>query len=110
MVEVFEAAAAAAEPPGTAWVHEAAALLRSEAEGRSLIGAYIKGSLLLILGCALWYDRRLVDPEQRDAYRRLALTEILVSLRDFEGRLERLFSEAESTLSGVEAAPAEAVG
>lgn len=110
LLEVFEAAQAAAAQPETEWVHEAAALLRSEAEGRSLIGAYIQGSLLLILGCALWYDRRLVEPQQRDAYRRLALAEILVSLRDFEGRLERLFSEAESTLSGVEEAPAEAVG
>ena len=56
----------------------------------------------MILGCALWYDRRLCDRTQQASFRRIALQEALAALNDFRGRIERIFADAEESLKAPE--------
>ncbi|MDJ0982748.1 MAG: DUF115 domain-containing protein [Kiloniellales bacterium] len=87
------------------WAHEIFRLLRAETAERSLIASFVKGSVIMILGCALWYDRRLSDRTQFAAFRRIALQEAIAALKDFRGRIERIFEDAEKVLKAPEARP-----
>ncbi len=98
-------AAEAGDLAETEWVHEVFRLLRAEAAERSLVGSFVKGSVIMILGCALWYDKRLSDRSQLGAYRRIALQEAIAALEDFRGRLDRIFEDAEGSLAPAAVAP-----
>ncbi len=87
------------------WAHEIFRLLRAEIAERSLIASFVKGSVIMILGCALWYDRRLSDRTQFAAFRRIALQEAIAALKDFRGRIERIFEDAGQVLKAPEARP-----
>ena len=87
------------------WAHEIFRLLRAETAERSLIASFVKGSVIMILGCALWYDRRLSDRAQQAGFRRIALQEALAALREFRGRIERIFEDAGQVLKAPEARP-----
>ena len=80
------------------WVYEVFRLLRAETAARTLTGSFVKGSVLMILGCALWYDKRLSDRAQLAAFRRIALQEAIAALEEFRGRIDRIFAEAERVL------------
>ncbi|MDJ0944116.1 MAG: DUF115 domain-containing protein [Kiloniellales bacterium] len=85
------------------WVYEVFRLLRAETAARSLTGSFVKGSVTMILGCALWYDKRLRDRSQLGAFRRIALQEAIAALEDFRSRLDRIFADAERVLTASEA-------
>ncbi len=97
-------AAEAGDLAETEWVHEVFRLLRAEAAERSLIASFVKGSVTMILGCALWYDKRLSDRSQLAAFRRIALQEAVAALEDFRARIAEVFEDAERRLAP--AAPA----
>lgn len=101
-------AAEAGDLADVEWVHEAFRLLRAETAARSLTGSFVKGSVSMILGCALWYDKRLSDRTQLAAFRRIALQEAIVALEAFRGRIDRIFAEAERTLGSDAAEQAKA--
>ena len=68
------------------------------AESRRMIASFVKGSVIMILGCALWYDKRLSDRTQLAAFRRIVLQEAIAALEDFRGRIDRIFEDAEQSL------------
>lgn len=109
LLQLLEAATAAEDQADVEWAYEAFALLDAEDKGQSLVRSFVHGSLQMILGCALWYDRRIQDPGQRAAFRRIALQEAVAGLRTFRDRLREALDESEKVLTQpLESAPAKA--
>ena len=86
------------------WIHEVFALLRPQGEGDGLVCNYLRGSLLLIMGCGVWYGRRVAGAKQLGAVRRIALEETVAALEDYRRRLTTVFDDAENCLAGAPSA------
>ncbi len=109
ILAVFEAALAESDLNEKRWILDVFDILADEAQAHSVGAAFIRGSMITILGCANWYDRRVVDPERRDACRRIFLEEAKVAILNFDARLQVLLEEVEAKLSSAEL-PQAAVG
>ncbi|MHA1564502.1 MAG: motility associated factor glycosyltransferase family protein [Alphaproteobacteria bacterium] len=93
--------AAAKADPDLDWVHELASSLRYEAgTARSAALSFFYGSVLLMLGSSWWYDRRLVDANQRVSFRKTVIVELRKTLEYMDKRVGQLYQEIEDYFNG----------
>jgi len=89
-------ARAEADPDaGIDWIHEIFEIVRPDNQDKRAATAYLSGSWMIGIGCASWYDRRIADPDQRRAYRRIAIEVFGVMVADMRRRLDALFDDVE---------------
>lgn len=93
--------AAAKDDPGLEWVHEMATFLRYDmSHERRVALSFLYGSVLLILGCSWWYDRRLAEADRRADFRRIVIAEVRRSFERMDKRLQQLYQEVDGYFNG----------
>jgi len=95
--EVLEQAAAAPDPD-LAWVHRLYRIVSDEQERNPFMASFVFGTVTVSLGCTCWYDRRIVDPEQRRAFRRVAIDEFRTLVANMKRMLIELLAEIAARL------------
>ncbi len=93
--------AAAQDDPDLEWMHELATLVRYDLGGeRSTALAFFYGTVLLMLGCSWWYDRRLAEADRRTDFRKAVIAELRASFEGMDQRLKQLYQEIEDYFNG----------
>ena len=64
------------------------------------VPAFLFGSVAMMVCAVWWYDRRIRDAEQRDAFRRIAAEELRTSMAWAGDRLIRLFDDVDAVFAG----------
>jgi len=80
------------------WLQGLCDVMASMAQQSPVVATLLSGSLQLAVGCASWYERRLVDSGQRAAYRRMAAEELVAMTGRLRAGLDDLTTEIEATL------------
>jgi len=87
---------AVADPAaGIDWIHEIFEIVRPDDRAKLAATAYLSGSWMICIGCVSWYDRRILDADQRRRYRRIAVEEFAAMVADMRRRLDALFDEVD---------------
>lgn len=80
------------------WVHRLYRIVQEEQERNPFLAAFLFGTVTVSLGCACWYDRRIVDPERRRVFREMALGEFRGLLANMKRPLDELLGEITARL------------
>lgn len=62
--------------------------------------AFLFGTFTLLVGTTWWYDRHVADPDQKQAFRRLAIAHMGASVGRVRERLKKLFDDVEAVCAG----------
>lgn len=84
----------------TDWMDECIDIVRYEVGESSVDLSYLFGSFMMMCGVFHWYDRRILDDDDRDKCRRLMLEQFAVGLDYAEGVLHKLYDDVESVFKG----------
>ncbi|MFQ6016758.1 MAG: motility associated factor glycosyltransferase family protein [Kiloniellaceae bacterium] len=95
-IEEILARVSATPEPDLQWVHDLYAALRAQDTRNPVIASFLCGTLAVSMGCTRWYDRRIVDAEQRRAFRRLAVEEFQTMVGHMKRRLSQLLDEIDN--------------
>lgn len=90
--------AAAASEPDLGWVHRIYRIVKDEQDRNAFMAAFVFGTVTISLGCMCWYDRRIVDPEERRAFRGIAVSEFQVLVANMKRMLDELLGETAAQL------------
>jgi hypothetical protein len=98
-IEQVLARAEADTDPGIDWLHEIFEIVRPDNQTKLVATAYLSGTVMICIGCANWYDRRIVDAEHRRHYRRIAVVEVRRMVGELKGRLHGLFDDVDQRIA-----------
>ena len=85
--------AAAMPDPDLSWVHRLYRIVKDEQETNPFMASFVFGTVTVALGCACWYDRRIVEDDDRRAFRRMAIAEFRTLVANMRGMLDELLDE-----------------
>ncbi|MFQ5956101.1 MAG: hypothetical protein ACE5JZ_13635, partial [Kiloniellales bacterium] len=89
----------AAPEPDLQWAHDLYGALRAQDTRNPVIASFLCGTLAVSMGCTCWYDCRIVDAEQRRAFRRLAVEEFQTMVGHMKRQLSELLDEIDDLTS-----------
>lgn len=83
-------------------------IVRPAADAHQVTLSYLSGSMMLLLGCATWYERHMADDTQRARYAQVALEEMGASVRALRDGMARLFDAVDAQIGELAAGSAAA--
>ncbi len=83
-------------------------IVRPDADAHQVTLSYLSGSMMLLLGCATWYERHMADDTQRARYAQVALEEMGASVRALRDGMARLFDAVDAQIGELAAGSAAA--
>jgi hypothetical protein len=99
---VLERAGAAPEP-AMDWLHQVFELVHPDDKSREVVASFLSGTLLLCMGSANWYDRRVAEPAQRPACRRILIEEFGAVIAEIRRQFDALIEEVDVLVQGAQA-------
>ena len=96
--QIFADAAASAAPDMD-WVHDVCDVMGALDRDCRAMASYLRGTLLISIGCVSWYERRIADEDQRREFRTIAIEEYRTMVDEIQRCLAEQFDQMDAALS-----------